>query len=45
MTADWLSKFGHLLTGSFVTDIFSSPTLSNILDEDVVGRTLVRRGV
>ena len=45
MAADWLFKFGLPLTGSFVTEICFSPALSKILDEDVVGRTLVRRDV
>ena len=45
MAADWLSKFGHSITASFSSDMCFSPFLSVILAEDVVGRTLVRRGV
>jgi len=45
MVADWLSKFGHSLIGSSVTEICFSPTLSKIPDEDVVRRSLVRIGV
>ena len=44
MAADWLSKFGHSVTISFALDTCFSPALKVILADDVVGRTLVRRG-
>ena len=45
MAADWLSKFGHSINHTFISDICFSPCLSQIVADDVIGRTLVRRGV
>jgi len=45
MAADWFAKFRHLVTDSVITDTCFSPTLSKILDEDIVRRILIRRGV
>ena len=45
MAADWLSKFEHSITASFSSDIFFSPYLRVILANDIVGRTLMKRGV
>ena len=43
MAADWLSKFGHSITDLFVTDFGFSPTLRQIIADDCIGRTRVRR--
>ena len=45
MAADWLSKFGHTITTLFSSDVCFSPALGTILADDIVRRTLVRRGV
>ena len=45
MAADWLSKFRHSLVGSFTTDFCFAPNLKIILGDDIIGRTLVRRGI
>jgi len=45
MAADWLSKFGHSITNTFTSDFCFSPVLSQIVADDFIGRTLVRRGV
>ena len=44
MAADWLANFGHSITGVFSADFCFSPHLYQILADNVVGRTLVRRG-
>ena len=44
MAADWLSKFGHSVITPFSSGTCFSPALKVILADDVVGRTLVRRG-
>jgi len=43
MAADWLSKFGHSITESFITDFGFSPMLRQIVAIACIGRTLVRR--
>jgi len=42
--ADWLSKIGHSITNSFVSDVCFSQAFRTFLEADVVGRTLARRG-
>jgi len=44
MAADWLSKFGHSISGSIVTTECWEPELRIIVRDDMLGRTLVRRG-
>jgi len=44
MAADWLSKFGHSLTASFITDLCFSPFLRQTIADDCIGRALERRG-
>jgi len=43
MAADWLSKFGHSITESFISEFAFSPTLRQIVADDCIGRTLARR--
>jgi len=43
IAADWLSKFGHSITDSFTTEFGFSLTLRQIIADDCIGRTLVRR--
>jgi len=45
MAADWFSKFCHSLVGSFSIDLCFSLDLRVIFGDDVVGRTLMRRGI
>ena len=45
MAADWLAKFGQSITSVFTTDYCFSPHLGQIVADDIVWRTLVRRGV
>ena len=45
MATDWLFKFGHSITHTFISDFCFSPYLSQIVADDFIGRTLVRRGV
>ena len=45
MVADWLSKFGHSITDTFMTDLCFSLCLNQITADDFIGRTLMRRGV
>ena len=44
MAADWLSKFGHSITDSWVSNHCESRDLRSIVQDDKIGRTLVRRG-
>ena len=44
MAADWLAKFGHSITGVFSSDCCFSPHFRQLIADDVVGRTLMRRG-
>jgi len=43
MAADWLSKFGHSITDSFITEVCFSSTLRHILSDDCIARALLRR--
>jgi len=44
MAANWLSKYGNSLSGNILaTDCWDSE-LRNIVHDDILGRTLVRRG-
>ena len=43
MAADWLSKFGQSITDTFIMDFFFSPALRQIIADDCIGRTLVKR--
>jgi len=43
IAADWLSKFGHLITVAFSSSLCFPPELQNIIKDDVVGCTLVKR--
>ena len=45
MAADWLSKFAHSLTDKFITDLCFFPFLSQIIADDLIRRTLAKRGV
>ena len=45
IAADWLSKFGHMITNTFTADLSISPLLRQILSDDIIGRTFVRRDV
>jgi len=45
MAADWLSRFGHSVTGSWSATKCDNPILRQIVKDDRIGRTLVRRGV
>ena len=45
IAADWQSKFEHIITNSISSDIYFSSTIGDILTTDLVGHTLVRRGV
>ena len=45
IAADWLSKFGHMITNTFTAELSISPLLRQILSDDVIGRTFVRKGV
>jgi len=45
LAANWLSKYGHFISGSrLATDCWDSE-LRIIVRDDMLGRTLVRRGV
>jgi len=44
IAADWLSKFAHLINDTFITYICFSPTLRQILADDCIGHTFMRRG-
>ena len=41
MAADWLSKFTHSITNTFITDTCLSPTFRQILTDDCIGRQLI----
>jgi len=43
MAADWLSKFGHSITESFISEFAFSPSLRQIVADDCIGRILARR--
>uniref|UniRef100_A0A7C8ZNI5 RNase H type-1 domain-containing protein n=1 Tax=Opuntia streptacantha TaxID=393608 RepID=A0A7C8ZNI5_OPUST len=45
MAKDWLSRFGHSFTGSWSATKCDNPILRQIVKDDRIGRTLVRRGV
>jgi len=44
MAADWLLKFGHSITDKFITDFYFFPSLRQIIADNYIGHTLVRRG-
>jgi len=44
MAVDWLSKYGHLITGKLETKECFNIDLQNIIRDDMIGRTLTRRG-
>ena len=44
MVADWLSKFGHSITDTWLSNHCESRDLRSIVQDDRIGRTLVRRG-
>ena len=43
MAADWLSKYGHSLTGNAVAIDFCNIAFRSVVLDDMLGRTLVRR--
>ena len=43
MAADWLFKFGHFITDSFIMKLCFSPTLCQIIADDCIGHALMRR--
>jgi len=43
ITADWLSKFGHLTMDAFTADFCISSLLQKNLLEDIIGRIFMRR--
>jgi len=45
MAADWLSKYGHSTSGSRLATDWWDPEIRIIVRDDMLGRTLVRRGV
>jgi len=44
MADDWLSKYGHSISGSILATDCWDPELRIIVRDDLLGRTLVRRG-
>ena len=44
LAADWLSKYGHSISGSISATECWDPELRFIVRDDMLGRTLVRRG-
>ena len=44
MAADWLSKYGHAITGNWSTIECFSTEIRDIVRDDVIERTFVRRG-
>ena len=44
MAANWLSKFGHSITETFIMDLCFSPILCQIITDDCIDCTLARRG-
>ena len=44
MAADWLSKFGHSIIDNFTIDFYFFPSLRQMIADDCIGLTLVRRG-
>jgi len=44
MAANWLSKYGHSITGKLEATECFNIDLRNIVRNDMIGRTLVRRG-
>ena len=45
MAADWLSKYSHSITGTILGVDCGNIALRNVVHDDMLGRTLVRRGV
>jgi len=43
IAVDWLSKSGHSIIGALLTTEYFNTELQNIVKDDVIGRTLVRR--
>jgi len=43
MAADWLSKYGHSISGSILATDCRDPELRIIVRDDMLGRTLVSR--
>ena len=43
MAADWLSEYGHSITGGFLTTECFNTKIQNIINDDVIECTLVRR--
>jgi len=44
MATDWLSKYGYSLSGNILATECCNPEFRNIVCDDMLGRTLVRRG-
>ena len=44
MADDWLSKYGHSISGSILVTDCWDPELRIIVRDDVLGCTLVRKG-
>ena len=44
MAATWLSKFGHSITNNSFTNFYFSPSLRQIVADERIGYTFVRRG-
>ena len=44
MAEDWLSKYGHSLSGTILATDYCNPEFRNIVRDDMLGCTLVRRG-
>jgi len=44
MAADWLAKYGHSVSGTMETIEISNPEFRLIVCDDMLGRTLARRG-
>ena len=44
MAADWLSKYGHSISNAMLATDLCHPELRNIVRDDMLGRTLARRG-
>ena len=42
--ADWLSKYGHSLSSTKLATECCNPKLRNIIRDDMIGCTFVRRG-
>jgi len=44
MAADWLAKYGHSVSGTIVTIEIGNPDFQRIVCDDMLCRTLARRG-